>query len=308
MIDPLDGMLRDLIQSRIPALAGATQIGFAPPNADWKSAVASAGEERLNLYLYDLRENLPFRSNELRSVTKNGLTTIDMPSPRLDCNYLITAWSPVAVTPLLEPSREEHALLYRTLAVLMRARPLVAQEVYAAAVPSGTTLTTFETIARPLVDRPLPVTIALSDSVKEPAEFWTTMKVDQRPAIHLTVTIPVVIDEPEALFPVVSTITGIYKSAGLAGLPDTVVSVGGSILGAGNAPIPGAWVQIVGKNPAAIAGVRERTLTDDDGHFVFLGIPAGDYDLDAVAPGVGAKFARPFRVPVAGGHFELVLP
>jgi hypothetical protein len=308
VINPLDGMLRDLIQSRIPTLAGPTQVGFSPPNADWKAAVASAGEERLNLYLYDLRENLPLRSNELRSITKNGLTTIDMPSPRLDCTYLITAWSPVAVTPLLEPAREEHALLYRTLAVLMRARPLVAQEVYAVAVPSGMTFTAFETGARPLVDQPLPVSVAHPGVVNEPAEFWTTMKVDQRPAIHLTVTIPVVIEEPEALFPIVSTITGIYKTAGLAGVPDSVVSVGGSIAGTGNVPIPGAWVQIVGKNPPAIAGVRERTLTDSAGHFVFLGIPAGDYELDAVAPGVGAKFAQPFRVPVAGGHFELVLP
>jgi hypothetical protein len=308
VIDPLDGMLRDLIQSRIPGLAGATQIGFAPPNADWKAAVASAGEERLNLYLYDLRENLPLRSNELRRVTKNGLTTIDMPSPRLDCTYLVTAWSPVAVTPLLEPAREEHRLLYRALAILMRTRPLVAQEVYAVPAPSGMTFATFETSFRPLTEQPLPVTIALPDSVKEPAEFWTTMKVDQRPAIHLTVTIPVVLDEPEALYPIVSTITGVYKTVAIPGVPDTVVTVGGTLLTAGNLPIAGAWVEIVGKNPPAITGRRERTLTDADGRFAFMGIAAGEYDLNAVAPGVGAKFGQTFHVPVAGGHFELVLP
>jgi hypothetical protein len=301
-------MLRDLIQSRIPGFLAPTQVGFAPPNADWKAAVTAAAEERFNLYLYDVQENLDLRSNERRAVTSKGVTAIDMPSPRLDCTYLVTAWSPVAVTPALDPSREEHQLLYRALGEFMRARPLVAQELYAVTAPSGMTLAALEATARPLTEQPLPLAVALPGAVKEPTEFWTTMKVDHRPAIRLTVTIPVVLDEPEALYPVVTTVTGLYSISGAFGKPEPVVTVGGLIVRPDQSPIGGAWVQIVGSSPPAIASVRERTITDDDGRFVFSGVPPGVYDLSAVAPGVGAKFAQPFQVPVAAGHYELVLP
>ena len=64
MIDALDQIMADLIQSRIPEVAGLTQVGFDAPNADWRTAVITASEERINVYLYDLRENLKLRSNE----------------------------------------------------------------------------------------------------------------------------------------------------------------------------------------------------------------------------------------------------
>src|SRR5262245_40002301 len=119
MINPLDDLLRDLIQSRIAGLAGPTQVGFAPPNADWKAAVVAAAEERVNLYLYDLRENTQLRTNDRDRKPRNSGFVDTLPSPRLDCTYLVTAWSPVAVTPALEPSRDEHNLLYEVLARLM---------------------------------------------------------------------------------------------------------------------------------------------------------------------------------------------
>jgi uncharacterized protein DUF4255 len=84
MIDPLESIVRDLVQSRVATLAGPTQIGFAPPNADWRAAVVAAGEERLNLYLYDMRENMRLRTNEVTSVRQDESIFENLPSPRLE--------------------------------------------------------------------------------------------------------------------------------------------------------------------------------------------------------------------------------
>jgi hypothetical protein len=309
MIDPLDGMLRDVIQSRVAGFIGPTQVGFGPPNADWKAAVIAAGEERFNLYLYDMRENVRLRSNEPHTSQSGGLVTMNLPSPRLDCTYLVTAWSPVAPGPLLDPAREEHQLLYRALAVFMQFRPLDAGDVYATPVPSGMTLAAFTAAAPALAAQPLPFDAASPDAPHEPAEFWTTLKVDSRPAIRLTVTIPVVLEEPDLVFPGVTTLTARYYQLGTPGTPDTILAIGGRVLSTGtDAPIDGAWVQIVGKTPPAITAVRQRTVTDLDGRFIFSRLPRGSYELRAVAPGLADKTFPPFDVPLAAGTYDVHLP
>jgi hypothetical protein len=309
VIDPLDGMLRDLLQSRVTGFIGPTQVGFGPPNADWKAAVIAAGEERFNLYLYDMRENLRLRSNEWQTTQVEGQSIVNAPSPRLDCTYLVTAWSPVAPGPLFDPAREEHQRLYDALAVFMKFRPLAAAEVYSTAVPSGMDLATFTAAAPALVAQPLPLDAALPDAVHEAPEFWTTMKVDSRPAVRLTVTIPVVLDEPDAVYPNVTTMSGRYFLLGTPGTPETILSIGGRVLRTGSeAPIDGAWVQIAGKNPPTIAAVRHRAVTDADGRFIFSRLPRGSYELRAVAAGLGDKTFPPFDVPLAAGAYDVHLP
>ncbi len=306
MIDPLDDMLRDLIQSRVATLAGPTQVGFSPPNADWKAAVIAAGEERLNLYLYDLRENTGLRSNEITAFRTGQSIRQNLPSPRLDCTYLVTAWSPVAVSPLLDPTREEHALLYRVLAVLMHAQPIEASVVYSRLNPLGHTLAG---VPSPLREQPLPSTVLLPGAVKEPTEFWTTMKVDSRPAVRLTVTIPVILDEPEVDYPAVTTLTSRYEQIGTFGGTDVLVAIGGRVLKTTDlAPISGAWVQLTGVAPPPITAVRLRGITDSDGRFIFSRLPAGSYQLRAAAAGLGDQTFPPFDVPLATGTYDVHLP
>jgi Pvc16 N-terminal domain/Carboxypeptidase regulatory-like domain len=303
VIDPLDAMLRDLVQSRISTLAGPTQVGFAPPNADWKAAVAAAGEERISLYLYDMRENVTLRSNEWERVPAAGGIKETSSSPRLDCTYLVTAWSPVAITPALDPTREEHELLYKTLALLMHSRPLIAAEVYAA------NPTKLASVPKPLKDQPLPVAVVLPDTVKEPTEFWTTMKVDWKPAIHLTVTIPVVLDEPAIESPMVTTLTSRYGTLPPGIEVDSLMTVGGRVLKtADGIPVDGAWVQIAGTSPPSVTAVRQRLTTGADGRFIFGRLPPGKYVLRAVSSGIGAATSPVFDVPHPSGDYDLHLP
>ena len=99
MIDTLDDILRDLIQSRIPSLAGASQVGFDPPNDDWRQSLLAANEERVNFYLYNIRENLKLRTTRRTRVEEQGWYRESPPAVRTDCHYLVTAWSPIAFQP-----------------------------------------------------------------------------------------------------------------------------------------------------------------------------------------------------------------
>ena len=86
----------------------------------------------LNLYLVDLRENRKLRSNESVRSVENGIVSEEPAPARLDCHYLISAWSPAEVSPAVEPALDEHALLYQAAAALLRHAPFNPGRVYPA--------------------------------------------------------------------------------------------------------------------------------------------------------------------------------
>ena len=62
----------------------------------------------LNVYLVDLRENRQLRSNErVREAKRHRQRNTS--ARRVDCHYLITAWSPAVITPAVEPTLDEHS-------------------------------------------------------------------------------------------------------------------------------------------------------------------------------------------------------
>src|SRR5262245_50368852 len=302
MIHTLDTLLRDLIQSRLAPLAGPTQVGFEPPNEDWRLAVVGAGEERLNLYLLELRENLKLRTNQRIREPQNGGYVERAASPRLDCRYLVTAWSPATFAPpMVEPTRDEHELLGQVAAVLFRHRPLVVADVYAPGPVPGT-------IPAALQAQPLPLDVALPDGLRSAGDFWTTMKVGWKPALERTVTVPAGLDEPDFESPAVTTLAVDLRQR-LA--PETAVvwlSIGGRVLaGADALPVGGAWVELRGLNPPAIQKVSRRLVTQRDGRFLFSRIASGHYQIRAVAPGLGEQ-PREVDVPSQSGEYDVRFP
>src|SRR6185312_14385172 len=111
-------MLRALLGTKVPGLA-TDRVGFGPPDSTWRGQVTQQTVSSLNVYLVELRENRELRSNErFRRPLNGGFRDTPAP-PRLDCHYLISAWSPAKETPQVEPSIDEHILLYETARVLM---------------------------------------------------------------------------------------------------------------------------------------------------------------------------------------------
>lgn len=305
MIDPTDEILRDLIQSRIPALAGITQVDFEPPNDEWRQSVVAAGEERVNLYLYDVRENLKLFSNERIREPNDGYTVESKAPARLDCHYLVTAWSPVTFSPpMVEPTRDEHVRLYEVLALLMQHRPLFPADVYASGPVNGRTLANVPADLQP----ELPIDVSLPDGLRNLGDFWTTMKVAWRPAIQLTVTVPVVPGDPPQDFPQVTTIAADYRQTGTAGI-DTLHAVGGRVTA--GAPhveaVKGAWVQIQGLAPPSALPVSRRVVSDVDGRFLFSRLLPGRYRIRAVASG-RPEILREVDLPSETGEYDMRFP
>ena len=117
MIDHLDHLLFTLFRTSVAELSADGQIRFQAPDEDWRALVPTISDgagnpgNSLNVYLVELRENRRLRSNERERVTV-GTDVFEVPPPRrVDCHYLISAWSPVTPGPAIDPTPDEHALL-----------------------------------------------------------------------------------------------------------------------------------------------------------------------------------------------------
>jgi hypothetical protein len=306
MINNLDNILADLIQSRVPALAGLTQVGFDPPNQDWRNAVlGGADPDRLNIYLFDLRENLKFRSNErTRTLAANGWYTETPDPPRLNCIYLITAWNRTALQ-VGGPTLEEHGLLYTVAGVLLRHRSLVVADVY----QSGITIPSGGTLAKTLrfQDQEFPTEVGVLDNARDLGDFWSTMQGVWRPALQLSVTIPVFLPVPARESPMVTTELVGYEIQGHRESEEMVLTIGGRVSNGKPAKaVSGAHVRLRGLNPVAVQVIDRHVSTSGDGRFLFSYLQAGRYRLHAVAPGLG-PVDRDVDVPSQDGEYDLQL-
>jgi hypothetical protein len=303
MIDLLDTLLRDLLLADGIGLTTEAQVRFQPPAQEWHTYVAGLGDQNaLNIYLVELRENRKLRSNERVRSFQNGVVN-ETPAPqRIDCHYLITAWSPASVTTAIEPTLDEHWLLYQVTALLMRTIPFNPARVYPenspqlAAWPEG------------LRDLELPAEILPVEGFPKYAELWGTMGQAQpwKPAIYLVVTLPVVLQTRESGWMVTTRISE-YRQQGATPPHDQWIQIGGHVLDATNlqpneAPRPkaGVWVQLQTLNNERL----QMMQTDSLGRFTFAGLQEGAYQLQTEVPDLGEKI-QPIDVPSSSGDYDV---
>lgn len=165
MIDDLDEALRDLLVRELPIRNNEVDITFDQPKRDW---AARLSRPTLNLYLYDLRENLKLRREaSQREIERRPASVISLrPAIRMDLNYLVTAWA-------TDPG-DEHRLLARALMALLR-----FQELPDNILPEA------------LRDQPAPIPVKVSqpDTLDKPSDLWSVLDNQQRPGIVLTATV-----------------------------------------------------------------------------------------------------------------------
>jgi Pvc16 N-terminal domain len=112
MIDDLSRSLRVILDdpglaTSFPELADA-QISFERPSETFNPA-----QTTIDLFLYDVRENVELRDNTPSVTRLNDQVAIGRPPLRVACSYLVTAW-PVGG---IEPPLQEHRLLSQALQV-----------------------------------------------------------------------------------------------------------------------------------------------------------------------------------------------
>ena len=164
MIPRVDDTLRRLFAKHVALLAAGgpvtdDQIGFAPPDADWRGHVLDLGTDRaLNVFLVDLRDNRRLRSSERIAAVDNGDVVEARTPARVDCHYLISAWS--NETDGEGNTADQHEILHEALTALVNAQPLVPSAVFApASVPTG-----FPDV---LADAELPIVVAPDGGLPE---------------------------------------------------------------------------------------------------------------------------------------------
>jgi hypothetical protein len=254
----LQAILSDpALATPFPELSRAL-ITFDRPDDGFKPT-----QTTVDLFLFDVRENMELRSNEPKIEQLNGQAVIHRAPMRVACTYLITAW-PTGGTDL---ALQEQRLLTQALQVLS-SYPMIP-DAYLKGKLIGQ-------------QPPLPMMATHPDELKNPAEFWTAIGNKMRPSVTVTVTISM-----EVFAPVTAPIakTGLLRfgertAADAETLnPTTKIEsfrIGGKVTRGGSA-VSGAMVAVAG------AGLSART--DDAGEYVLGAMAAGAYTLNVQSNG-----------------------
>jgi Pvc16 N-terminal domain/Carboxypeptidase regulatory-like domain len=287
--------LRQLFLTTVSGITNPSQVSFEPPNDDFRGQVQTSGKMALNVYLADLRENRMYRTNERVRSAQNGIFSDAQAPRRVDCHYLISAWSPATASASVEPTVDEHLLLYQTMTALVEAEPFVPSVIYT----PGTLPPYWSLIA----DEELPSVILPIEGFPKLAEFWgATKTVHWKPAVYLIVTLPVVMPALIA-GPMVTAAIAEYELNGDLTPAEVLLQIGGSVItGTPPKPISAAWVQLESSAATPLTSVT----TDVDGHFTFEGLRQGNYILRVRAQGF-AGTTRTVTVPSSTGNYDVPL-
>jgi len=206
----------------------------------------------IDLFLYDVRENVELRSNEPTITRSNGQVTVIPPPLRIACSYLVTAWpSGTGEVALLQ----EHQLLGQVVQLLSRF-PSIPPEFLQGSLKGQ--------------DPPLPMLALHPDALKNISEFWTSLGNKLRPSLTVTVTVSVPVVAVETGPMVVTQEIGLQQS-GVPQTRDEFFRIGGQVTDAGNKPVSGATVTLIERGLAA--------TTDADGRYTLGPITSGTYTL-----------------------------
>lgn len=189
MLHDLDITLEELLKTELPpTLVGASaatrvSISFATPDREFASQISQAPV--INLFLYDVRENLELRSNEwVLDRQPSGTATRRRPPVRVDCSYAITIW----VTNSQADPQTEHRLLGEVMRALLR-HPTIPRAVLQGSMREQ------EILPRGLTLRPT--------QLQSLGEFWQAMGGRPKPALNYTVTLAIPVYEEAETLPLV---------------------------------------------------------------------------------------------------------
>ncbi len=261
MIHDADETLTRMLLAELIKLPGCpirdrAQVTLDPPSV---AEANQDGEARLNLYLFDVRENLQERTEGL--VRRPGRAEDDMlgtgrAPAQMDLTYLISAHAG-------DDPRLEHRLLGDILAVLMRRKTVAAEHLV------GT-----------LGGVPVRLAVAQPEhvSASDPKGLWQALGGQLRPALFLVVTAP--LDPYETVWTrrVREAVFGAGPLPDGGGRTDSAERLGTRLSVAGvvadqetEQPLAEVAVWIDGE-PSAVQ-------TDSRGLFLLTDLPAGPHTL-----------------------------
>jgi hypothetical protein len=253
VFDDLDLTLGKILgDATVPPAMPGVDVSFKTPDKGFAPAVTT-----LDLFLYGVHENRVLRDPVPIVTNVGGSFERGRPPLRLDCDYLVTAWSKKTEGAAVA---EERLILANALLKLSRFPT----------IPPGY-------LQNALVGQPFPVQmwVAQSDDSKSLGEFWTALGVAPRTSFHVMVTIALDfgVTVPEGP-PVLTREVNLDDDLDRSPPGESVFAIGGVVRDPAG-PVPGAVVTIDG---------GRSTTADADGRFRFSGLPAGNHVLRTTAP------------------------
>jgi hypothetical protein len=271
-IADLDEALRRLLRRELERRGfEGVEIAFDAPSKEWSGKLTSPV---VDLFLYDLREAVERAEASPTEHRGNGQAVVTPPPLWLELTYAVTAWTKAV--------EDEHRLLSQVLAILFSYSRL-PEDVLPAQLNGGDRLSEAQTS----VGRPR----------EEKADFWTSVGGQYKASIDYVVHIAIesgssFVRGPEVQMQTVRT----RQSPGPPGAMVELHRVGGTVRGADDAPVAGAWVVLPESGLWA--------ATDRDGRFLLNRIQPGEHTV-VVRTVTGEEAAITAVVP--GDRLDVVI-
>lgn len=254
-------MLIFVLQTLAQILAGGTsltsteQIDFSHPSNRREEGAAPT----FNVYIYDIRESKQLqhsgRQVERQLARGSQAAAVNRTPSWFDVSLLITAWD--------RTSLGEYYLLSEALSLLLRHRSLREEFLVSELRGYGN----------------LSMTVALEPAI-EIGSLWSAFNVPLRPALYLTLTVPIELQATSIplVWERIFSLQNKSEPNGNTGVLTTRVAIAGIVKSAvTNLPLESAEI-------SAIA-TRKSTVSNSEGLFYFENLNLGNYVLTVSCPG-----------------------
>ncbi len=274
MLDTVHNTIKELLYAKGQIDPLEVEISFNPPTKDW---VNSRVSPTLNFFLYDLEENTELRQADydlFSSKNAKGVasSTRRVPPRRFDLHYMVSAISTVI--------DDEHLLLWRAMVTLLK-NPSIPEQF----LP--------ENILK--LELPVKGRVSQPDDGPRPMDLWSALETPPRPSLLYVLTVPVDL-ETGFESPLVLTRTARYRLLEQeSSAAEVAFHIGGVVKDRLGTPIPGASVNLIGRDPL---------LSDALGRFVMTHVPAGEAKLEVSMKG---KKPKTVKLEVPSDSYDVTL-
>jgi hypothetical protein len=282
MIAEIDTALRELFVREMPIRKGEIEIAFELPKREWS---AKLNKPTLNLYMFDIKENVELRGSKqtFREEHEDGTITLRRNPVRVDLHYLLTAWT--------KDIQDEHHLLSSALVTLL-SQPVLPQDL----MPESLKNHSF----------PVRIEIAQKDVMSNITDLWSTLDNEIRAGLRLTVTFSIDPYKAETRSMVRTTELHFLQLSN----PELAASQGSQPKD--NAAPSKTYFMINGRvtsdkfSPSVLKLVLnetgQETLPNEAGEFKFAGLQAGEYHLDILT---NDRILKHQKIQVPSANYEI---